>query len=82
MHERERAVEIITKLRQYYPEAECTLDYEHPWQLMIAAILAAQCTDARVNQITSALFVTYPSMQSFADAELAELEHDIRSCGL
>lgn len=70
-------------LLSLYGEAACTLDgKEDPWRLMVGAILAAQCTDARVNQITPLLFEAYPDIGSFASAETADIEPLIRSCGL
>lgn len=78
----EKAVRIVEKLKNRYPDADCTLEYKTPWQLLIAAILAAQCTDARVNIITEGLFEKYNDLFSFASASRTELEHDIRSCGL
>ncbi len=64
-----------------YPEAPCSLDYESPMQLMVATILAAQCTDARVNQVTPALFAHFPDAAAFAAAETTELEELVRSTG-
>lgn len=64
-----------------YPEAPCSLDYASPVQLMVATMLAAQCTDARVNLVTPALFERFPDADSLADAELPELEELIRSTG-
>ncbi|MDD2579657.1 MAG: endonuclease III [Eubacteriales bacterium] len=78
----EQAAEIVRRLHAQYPEADCTLDYDGPWQLMMAAILAAQCTDARVNLITPALFRRYPDAAAMASADFAELTELIRSCGL
>lgn len=77
-----RAAEIVRLLRQLYSQADCTLDYGQSWQLLVAAILSAQCTDARVNLITPALFARYPTLPLLAGAEPAELENLIRSCGL
>lgn len=81
-HDDKRALEIVKTLHDYYPKADCTLDFEHTWQLVIAAILAAQCTDARVNIITAELFVNYPDLFSFASASQEEMEQAIKSCGL
>lgn len=61
--------------------ARCYLDYKEDWQLLIATILSAQCTDARVNMVTPSLFTKYPTILSFADADLAELEEAIHSTG-
>ena len=69
------------ELEKLYPDIDCTLDYSKPYELMFAARLAAQCTDARVNIVTKTLFVKYPSIQAFADADLAELERDVKPCG-
>ena len=77
-----RAAEIVSRLHARYPDARCTLDYTSPWQLLIAAILAAQCTDARVNRITAVLFVRYPDLSALAAASQEEIETIIRSCGL
>ena len=66
---------------QYTTEYRCYLNYETPWQLLIATILSAQCTDARVNIVTKDLFVKYPTLEAFASAKLAELEQDIHSTG-
>lgn len=82
MSDSKRAQTIVETLREYYPDAECTLNFEHTWQLVIAAILAAQCTDARVNIITAELFVTYPDLISFATAKQEEMEQAVKSCGL
>lgn len=81
MKEKERLNKILELLDEHYGDKECYLDYEDAGQLLIATILSAQCTDARVNIVTKDLFVKYPDMQSFADADLAELEQDIRSTG-
>lgn len=77
-----RALKIVKTLHKHYPQADCTLVFEHTWQLVIAAILAAQCTDARVNIITAELFINYPDISSFASASQAEMEQAIKSCGL
>lgn len=77
-----RTLEIIQILNDMYAvEARCYLDYTTPWQLLIATIMSAQCTDARVNEVTKVLFVKYPSIEAFANADLAELEQDIHSVG-
>ena len=66
-----------------YGEADCTLDgHDDPWKLMVSAILAAQCTDARVNLVTPALFERFPSMADFAGAAIPDIEASIRTCGL
>lgn len=76
-----RALEILRRLKVIYPEAPCSLDYETPVQLMVATMLAAQCTDARVNKVTPALFEQFPDAQSLAGAEVAMLEELVRSTG-
>lgn len=73
--------EIIAILKERYPQALCALQYEHDYELMIAVRLSAQCTDARVNKITPALFARFPTLDAFADADIAEVEQYVRSCG-
>ena len=72
---------IIDALKQQYPDALCALHYKKDYKLMIAVRLSAQCTDARVNMITPALFQKYPTLESFANAEIADVERYIHSCG-
>ena len=72
---------VCDRLEQFYPEAVCALHYDKPYELMIAARLSAQCTDARVNIVTETLFKKYPTLEAFANAKLEELERDIRPCG-
>jgi len=77
-----RTGEILNLLDQVYTtEYKCYLNYETPWQLLIATMLSAQCTDARVNLVTKDLFVKYPTVEAFAAADLRELEQDIHSTG-
>ena len=77
-----RTKEILDKLDEVYTtEYKCYLNHENPGQLLIATMLSAQCTDARVNIVTRDLFVKYPNMQAFADADLKELEQDIKPTG-
>lgn len=78
---RERVSELLTIFRAAYGEPECTLNYQTPLELLIATQLAAQCTDARVNQVTPQLFAKYPDVYAFAHAEETELQEDIRSTG-
>lgn len=66
---------------KYGTDFRCSLDHENAWQLLIATILSAQCTDARVNIVTADLFRKYPSVEAFAQADLKELEKDIHSTG-
>lgn len=80
--EKERIAEVLRRLdTQYTTEYRCYLEHETPWQLLVATILSAQCTDARVNLVTKDLFVKYPDVQVFANASLAELEQDIHATG-
>lgn len=72
---------IIDMLKKEYPEAQCSLDYKNPLQLLIATILAAQCTDSRVNIVTKDLFIRYKTTEDFAYADIHELENYIRSTG-
>lgn len=80
--ERERISQILSLLDEHYTrEYKCYLNHETPWQLLIATILSAQCTDERVNLVTKDLFVKYKTLEDFAGADLAELEKDIHSTG-
>jgi len=81
MTKQQRTQKAVEILKNYYPDAACSLVYDEPYQLMIAARLSAQCTDARVNIVTKTLFQKYPDLDSFADADLSELEQDIKPCG-
>lgn len=81
MTKQEIANLAIKELEKIYPDIDCTLKYSKPYELMFAARLAAQCTDARVNIVTKTLFVKYPDLQAFANANLEELEQDVRPCG-
>lgn len=77
-----RTLEILNRLDEVYgTEYVCYLNHETPWQLLIAVILSAQCTDARVNIVTKDLFVKYDTLEKFANADLKELENDIRPTG-
>ena len=78
---RRHALHTLELLEQAYPEATCALQYASPWQLLVATILSAQCTDARVNQVTPALFTRYPDPASLAAASPAAVEALIRSTG-
>ena len=82
MTKKQRALEIIDRLKKEYPDADCTLDYDQAWKLLISVRLAAQCTDARVNQIVPKLFEKYPSVEALAEAEVADIEEIVRPCGL
>ena len=82
MEKKELALEVIRRLKEEYPLADCTLDYEHAWQLLVEVRLAAQCTDARVNVVVKELFAKYPDVISLAAAEPEEIEEIVRPCGL
>lgn len=73
--------EIIEILKARYPDALCALQYERDYELMISVRLSAQCTDARVNLVTPALFARFPTLEAFAEADVAEVETLIHSCG-
>ena len=73
--------EIISVLKERYPDALCALHYEKDYELMIAVRLSAQCTDARVNLVTPALFARFPTLDAFAEADVAEVETCVHSCG-
>ncbi len=81
MTKKEIADLACMELEKIYPDIGCTLTYEKPYELMFAARLAAQCTDARVNIVTKTLFKKYPTLEDFADADLQELEQDVKPCG-
>lgn len=81
MTKNEIAELAIAELEKLYPDIECSLKYEKPYELMFATRLAAQCTDARVNIVTKTLFRKYPDLESFANADLEELEQDVKPCG-
>ncbi len=82
MNRAEQVEHVLKNLHRHYPDATCTLDFAAPYQLLVAAILSAQCTDARVNIITKQLFGKYPDLKSLAEAPVSAIEDDIRSCGL
>lgn len=81
MTRHERAASILRTLRRTYPDAHCELDHRNPFELLVATILSAQCTDVRVNMVTPALFAKYPDARSMAAADTADLEDLIRSTG-
>ncbi|MBQ2940865.1 MAG: endonuclease III [Clostridia bacterium] len=81
MKRQEKILIVRERLSALYPDSECTLTYKDPFQLLIATQLAAQCTDARVNIVTKTLYKKYPTVESFAAADLTELEQDIKSTG-
>ena len=79
--DRRTALLILRRLKREYPGAKCALDFTNPYQLLVATILSAQCTDVRVNLVTPALFQRFPSAHELAQARQAELEEMIRSTG-
>lgn len=76
------ALEIIERLKNEYPQAGCTLDYNEAWKLLVSVRLAAQCTDARVNMIVEELYGVYPDVKSLADAPVEDIERIVKPCGL
>ena len=81
MTKKEKALKAVELLKERYPNAVCSLTSQSPFELLVAVRLSAQCTDARVNMITPALFERYKTIEDFASADLGELEGYIRSCG-
>ncbi len=81
MTKKERAIRAVEALKAEYPDAECSLVASDPFQLLVATRLSAQCTDARVNLVTPALFEKYKTIDDFANAELSDVEELIRTCG-
>jgi len=77
----ERALEIVTRLKRMYPKAKCSLDFTNPFELLIATILSAQSTDARVNIVTKSLFRKYPDAATMARATQPEMERDVKQTG-
>lgn len=82
MTKKQRALLAVEALKQEYPDAICSLTYREPLQLLIATRLSAQCTDARVNMVTPALFERFPTVNEFAEASYDEVAAYIKSCGL
>ena len=82
MNKKEQALEIIERLKAEYPDADCTLDYDDAWKLLVSVRLAAQCTDARVNVVVQDLYVKFPTMEALAEADVDEIEKIVRPCGL
>ncbi|MBE9039575.1 endonuclease III [Oscillatoriales cyanobacterium LEGE 11467] len=78
---RQKALEILTRLKRLYPDAICSLKYDTPVQLLVATILSAQCTDERVNKVTPALFDRFPDAAALAGADISEIETLVRSTG-
>lgn len=82
MTKKQRALEIIEKLKKEYPVAECTLEYDEAWKLLVEVRLAAQCTDARVNIVVKDLYAKFPTVEALAKADVAEIEEIVKPCGL
>lgn len=82
MEKEKLAFEVIERLKNEYPIAECTLNYDDAWKLLVSVRLAAQCTDARVNEVVKGLFEKYPSVDALAEASPAEIEKIVHPCGL
>ncbi len=82
MTKKKLALEIIERLKKEYPDADCTLDYDQAWKLLVSVRLAAQCTDARVNVVVEKLYEKYPDVASLASASVEEIEAIVKPCGL
>lgn len=82
MTKQELALEIIERLKKEYPDADCTLDYNQAWKLLVSVRLAAQCTDARVNVVVQELYKEYPDVNALAAAPVEEIERIVKPCGL
>ncbi|MCM1214386.1 MAG: endonuclease III [Lachnospiraceae bacterium] len=82
MTKKQRALEIIERLKKEYPDSDCTLDYDQAWKLLVSVRLAAQCTDARVNVVVEELYKVFPDVDALADATVEEIERIVRPCGL
>ena len=82
MTKKQRALEVIERLKKEYPDAGCTLDYDQAWKLLVSVRLAAQCTDERVNKIVEVLYDKYPTVDALADADVVDIEEIVRPCGL
>ena len=72
MNKKELALEVIERLKNEYPDADCTLEYDQAWKLLVSVRLAAQCTDARVNVVVKGLFEKYPTVEALAAADVAD----------
>ena len=82
MDKQELALVVIDRLKKEYPDADCTLDYDDAWKLLVSVRLAAQCTDARVNVVVESLYAKYPDVNALAEATPEEIEEIVRPCGL
>ena len=82
MTKQELALEVIDRLKKEYPDADCTLDYDQAWKLLVSVRLAAQCTDARVNVVVAKLYEKYPDVKALAAAPVEDIEAIVKPCGL
>lgn len=82
MTKKERAKEAILRLKEKYPDAGCSLEYDQAWKLLVSVRLAAQCTDARVNIVVEKLYEKFPDVAALAEAPVEEIEEIVRPCGL
>ena len=82
MTKKKLAALVIERLKNEYPTSDCTLDYDEAWKLLVSVRLAAQCTDARVNEIVPGLFAKFPTVKALAGAKVSEIEEIVRPCGL
>lgn len=82
MTKKKLALEIIERLKKEYPDAECSLDYNQAWKLLVSVRLAAQCTDARVNVVVQDLYAKFPTVEALAQAQVSEIEEIVKPCGL
>jgi len=82
MTKKQLALQIIERLKSEYPDATCSLEYDQAWKLLVEVRLAAQCTDARVNEIVKILYAKFPTVEALADAPVEEIEAIVRPCGL
>ena len=76
------ALEVVERLKKEYPDADCTLDYNEAWKLLVSVRLAAQCTDARVNVVVEKLYEKYPDVDALAEADVDDIERIVHPCGL
>ena len=82
MRKKELAKQIIERLKETYPDTDCTLDYDEAWKLLVSVRLAAQCTDARVNVVVQDLYEKFPTVEALASASVEEIEAIVKPCGL
>lgn len=82
MTKKQRALQIIERLKEEYPQADCTLEYDQAWKLLVSVRLAAQCTDARVNVVVEGLYEKFPDVEALANAPVEEIEEIVHPCGL